>query len=87
MFGVAGCANGTAIAKVQQDPAVDGYFAFLDWRTRNFGGSDWFQRTQLLAEAGQLNAAEAALRKSYLAREPHLIRLRTEPRLSWSGIR
>ena len=68
-------AKADELAHVSSGDAITGYAAFLEWRITAFTGTSWFQRAQLLAEAGQMEAASAALWQSFRAREPHLVKL------------
>ena len=67
--------DGDALRRIASASARSGYQLFLDWRPEAFEGTSWFQRAQLLADAGRLAAADAALKQAFRAREPHLIRL------------
>ena len=66
---------------VAQASPVAGYRRFLDWRATHFlpPSGHWFQRAQVLAEAGQTEAAINSLEQAAAARDPSMVKIRTTP--------
>ena len=69
------------IARVAQGPAKTGYARFLAWRVNHFLPADapWFQKAQILAEAGQIDQALDSLERSVAAREAGAVKIRSTP--------
>lgn len=74
-------ADARDIQAVAQLPANIAYATFLDWRARHFLPKDapWFQRAQVLADAGMNEGALRALERSVAAREPLAIKIGSSP--------
>lgn len=69
------------IARVAHGPANAGYAHFLAWRVRHFLPTDapWFQKAQVLAEAGRTEQALDSLERSVGAREAGAVKIRSTP--------
>ncbi len=69
------------IERVQDHPPASGYAEFLDWRVRNFLPADapWFQRAQVLAEAGRRPEALDNLARAVAAHEPLAVKIASTP--------
>jgi DNA-binding winged helix-turn-helix (wHTH) protein len=74
-------ASRAAIEQVRGQPSREAYAAFLDWRARNFLPADapWFQRAQVLADAGANDQALRALERSVALREPMAVKIASTP--------
>jgi DNA-binding winged helix-turn-helix (wHTH) protein len=74
-------ASAGAVRAVRHVSAAEGYRRFLEWRARHFLPADapWFQRAQVLADAGHRREALAALDRSVAAREPLAIKIASTP--------
>ena len=72
-------ADRDAINRVGAAAPGEGYAAFLQWRSRHFLPPDapYFQRAQVLADAGDYKAALALLARSVEAREPLAVRVKS----------
>ena len=75
------------IDMVERPAALDGYRAFLAWRAHHFLRPDapWFQKAQVLADAGQTRSALSALEQSVANREPMAIKIASTP--AFEGMR
>ena len=80
-------ASSDSIGAVRDATAAEGYGNFLQWRARHFlpASAPWFQRAQVLADAGHRKEALAALSRSVAAREPSAVKIASTP--SFSGLR
>ena len=69
------------IARVRALPAAAGYAAFLNWRVANFLPADasWFQRAQVLADAGRKADALDCLARAVAAHEPMAVKIGSTP--------
>ena len=70
-----------AIAQLRTVDATAGYARFLQWRAEHFlpENAPWFQRAQVLADAGYGQQALDALGRSVAAREPFAIKIGSTP--------
>ena len=69
------------IDRVRQQEPRDAYRTFLGWRARNFlpDNAPWFQKAQVLADAGNTQRAIHALEESVANREPMAIKIASTP--------
>ena len=69
------------IARVGEGPAKTGYARFLAWRVNHFLPADapWFQKAQILADAGRIDQALDSLERSVAAREAGAVKIRSTP--------
>ena len=74
-------ASPDAVRDVQSPDAAPGYARFLQWRVVHFlpAEASWFQRAQVLADAGRSGAALDALSRSVGAREPLAVKIASTP--------
>ena len=70
-----------AIHIVGQQPAREGYQAFLTWRAHHFlsAGAPWFQKAQVLADGGESLPALEALERSIAVREAYAVKIASTP--------
>ena len=76
-----GGATRAAINEVRERKPRDAYAAYLDWRARHFlpANAPWFQKAQVLADAGDQAAALHALEQSVALREPMAVKIASTP--------
>lgn len=74
-------AQAQAVARLERKSPRDAYRSFLHWRARHFlpAGAAWFQKAQVLADAGDTGAALDALGKSISTREPLAVKIASTP--------
>jgi hypothetical protein len=74
-------ASPDSVRSVRSARASEGYERFLQWRARYFlpAGAPWFQRAQVLADAGHRQEALNALGRSVAAREPLAVKIASTP--------
>ena len=74
-------ADAAAIRNVEERAPRDSYRAFLAWRAAHFLPADaaWFQKAQVLADAGETAAAIDALERSVKTREPLAVKIASTP--------
>jgi DNA-binding winged helix-turn-helix (wHTH) protein/tetratricopeptide (TPR) repeat protein len=74
-------ASPDSVRSVRSARAGEGYERFLQWRARYFlpAGAPWFQRAQVLADAGHRQEALNALGRSVAAREPLAVKIASTP--------
>lgn len=74
-------ANPQLVQQIEHMPAEAAYKRFLIWRARNFlpPNSFYFDRAQVLADAGFENEALGNLERSVAAREPLAVKIRSSP--------
>jgi DNA-binding winged helix-turn-helix (wHTH) protein len=70
-----------AAAGLQRQSPFEAYSSFLSWRARHFlpAGAAWFQKAQVLADAGDTSAALNALERSISTREPLAVKIASTP--------
>lgn len=75
------------IARIRALPAAASYAEFLDWRVTNFlpAHAPWFQRAQILADAGRDDEALDSLARAVAAHEPLAVKMASSP--SFIGLR
>ncbi len=74
-------ASTNSIRSVRSAGAREGYEQFLQWRARHFlpASAPWFQKAQVLADAGHEQEALDALSRSVAAREPFAMKIGSTP--------
>lgn len=74
-------ATRAAIDEVRERKPRDAYAAYLGWRARSFlpANAPWFQKAQVLADAGNRVEALHALERSVALREPMAVKIASTP--------
>jgi tetratricopeptide (TPR) repeat protein len=74
-------ATPAAIEQVRAKEPRQAYQTFLTWRAHNFlpANASWFQKAQVLADAGDTQSALKALQQSIARREPTAVKIRSTP--------
>lgn len=80
LMGRAG-AGRRAISEVRSHAPREAYAAYLRWRAHHFlpAGAPWFQKAQVLADAGDRSEALQALERSVALREPLAVKIASTP--------